>query len=73
MFVHSYVQEYPSVTSACRSQIMELLKNSIRAVLDRFGVLNVWRAPPIDILVAADHTHLVVRVSDQGTDSNDEC
>jgi hypothetical protein len=47
---------------------MELLKNSIRAVLDRFGVLNVWRAPPIDILVAADHNQLVVRVSDQGTE-----
>jgi signal transduction histidine kinase len=46
--------------------LIELLKNSCRAVLDRFGVLQAHSAPPIVLTVAANQSELVIRVSDQG-------
>ena len=46
--------------------LVELLKNSCTAVLNRYGVLKAYQAPPITVNVGADRDELVLRVSDQG-------
>jgi len=46
--------------------IYELLKNSMRAVVERFGTAGDAELPNIHVTVAACETHVAFRISDQG-------
>ena len=45
----------------------EILKNSIRAMLDRYTTLNIDDAPPIHVHISLyNHTTLIIRIEDSG-------
>jgi len=50
-----------------RSHIcFELLKNSLRAVVERFGVDNEDQFPPIKVVVVEGSEDITIKISDEG-------
>jgi len=46
--------------------VIELLKNSIRAIVDKFGVLDVDDAPPIVVTVSGNAAEVGLSIRDEG-------
>lgn len=46
--------------------IFELLKNSLRAVVERFGEDYEGEYPPIKVVVAAGKEDITIKISDEG-------
>jgi len=44
----------------------ELLKNSLRAVVERFGVENEGDFPPIKVIVVEGKEDITIKISDEG-------
>ena len=59
-----------NLTLACdwfRSHIcFELLKNSLRAVVERYGVENEDTFPPIKVVVVEGSEDITIKISDEG-------
>ena len=50
-----------------RSHIcFELLKNSLRAVVERFGTSDETRLPPIKVVVVEGNEDITIKISDEG-------
>jgi len=67
------VSPAPSLSFYCytktdeRSHIcFELLKNSLRAVVERFGVDNEDQFPPIKVVVVEGSEDITIKISDEG-------
>lgn len=55
------------LTTPFRSHIcFELLKNSLRAVVERFGVDNEDQFPPIKVVVVEGSEDITIKISDEG-------
>jgi signal transduction histidine kinase len=62
---HPFLQEY--IGADDRSHIcFELLKNSLRAVVERFGVDNEDQFPPIKVVVVEGSEDITIKISDEG-------
>jgi pyruvate dehydrogenase kinase 2/3/4 len=46
--------------------IFELLKNSLRAVVERYGVENEDHYPPIKVIVVEGQEDITIKISDEG-------
>lgn len=51
----------------------ELLKNSLRAVVERFGVENEEAFPPIKVVVVEGREDITIKISDEGGGDSQEC
>ena len=56
---------FPYILSHLQYIIGELLRNSVQAVMERFGDQSE-RLPPIEVLVCETPQHVIFRISDQG-------
>lgn len=56
------------MTHFCPMQHMlfELLKNSLRAVVERYGVENEDNYPPIKVIVVEGQEDITIKISDEG-------
>jgi C4-dicarboxylate-specific signal transduction histidine kinase len=62
---HPFLQLY--IETEDRSHIcFELLKNSLRAVVERFGVDNEDQFPPIKVVVVEGSEDITIKISDEG-------
>jgi pyruvate dehydrogenase kinase 2/3/4 len=57
---------FPYVPGHLSHIVFELLKNSLRAVVERFGPENEDRFPPIKIIVVEGKEDITVKISDEG-------
>ena len=46
--------------------MFELLKNSLRAVVERYGVENEDHFPPIKVIVVEGKEDITIKISDEG-------
>ncbi|TIA72385.1 hypothetical protein E3P91_02077 [Wallemia ichthyophaga] len=46
--------------------VFEIIKNSLRAVIERFGVDAEDQMPPIKVIVAAGNEDITIKISDEG-------
>jgi pyruvate dehydrogenase kinase 2/3/4 len=46
--------------------LFELLKNSLRAVVERYGVENEDDFPPIKVIVVEGKEDITIKISDEG-------
>ena len=46
--------------------LFELLKNSLRAVVERYGVENEDNYPPIRVIVVEGQEDITIKISDEG-------
>jgi pyruvate dehydrogenase kinase 2/3/4 len=46
--------------------LFELLKNSLRAVVERYGVENEDHYPPIRVVVVEGQEDITIKISDEG-------
>lgn len=58
--------EFMYVPSHLHHMLFELLKNSLRAVVDRFGDDIETTYPPIKIIVAKGNEDITIKISDEG-------
>ncbi|KAI4186396.1 MAG: hypothetical protein L6R41_003514 [Letrouitia leprolyta] len=57
---------FPYILSHLQYIIGELLRNSMQAVLERYGLHRVEKPPPIEVLVCEAPQHVIIRISDRG-------
>ncbi|KAF9455973.1 mitochondrial pyruvate dehydrogenase [Collybia nuda] len=57
---------FPYVPGHLSHICFELLKNSLRAVVERFGVDNEDRFPPIKVVVVEGKEDITIKISDEG-------
>lgn len=57
---------FPYVPGHLSHICFELLKNSLRAVVERFGVDNEDRFPPIKVIVVEGKEDITIKISDEG-------
>ncbi|KAL8953763.1 MAG: hypothetical protein Q9222_000380 [Ikaeria aurantiellina] len=57
---------FPYILSHLQYIVGELLRNSIQAVVERYGHLPNRRPPPIEVLICEAPQHVIIRISDQG-------
>lgn len=54
------------VPSHLNHMLFELLKNSLRAVVERFGMENEDEYPPIKVIVVEGNEDITIKISDEG-------
>lgn len=54
------------IPSHLNHMIFELLKNSLRAVVERYGVENEDHYPPIKVIVVEGQEDITIKISDEG-------
>ena len=54
------------VPSHLNHMLFELLKNSLRAVVERYGVENEDHFPPIKVIVVEGKEDITIKISDEG-------
>lgn len=52
--------------SSIQHMLFELLKNSLRAVVERYGVENEDHYPPIKVIVVEGQEDITIKISDEG-------
>jgi len=57
---------FPYVPGHLSHIVFELLKNSLRAVVERFGVDNEDSFPPIKVVVVEGKEDITIKISDEG-------
>lgn len=57
---------FPYVPGHLSHICFELLKNSLRAVVERFGVENEEAFPPIKVVVVEGREDITIKISDEG-------
>ncbi|KAF7311640.1 Protein-serine/threonine kinase [Mycena kentingensis (nom. inval.)] len=57
---------FPYVPGHLSHIVFELLKNSLRAVVERFGVENEDSFPPIKVVVVEGKEDITIKISDEG-------
>ncbi|KAF7315998.1 Protein-serine/threonine kinase [Mycena indigotica] len=57
---------FPYVPGHLSHIVFELLKNSLRAVVERFGVEHEDRFPPIKVVVVEGKEDITIKISDEG-------
>ncbi|KAK0554568.1 [Pyruvate dehydrogenase (acetyl-transferring)] kinase isozyme 2 [Tilletia horrida] len=58
--------EFMYVPSHLNHMLFELLKNSLRAVVERYGVENEDNFPPIKVIVVEGKEDITIKISDEG-------
>lgn len=53
-------------TTIQQHMLFELLKNSLRAVVERYGVENEDNFPPIKVIVVEGKEDITIKISDEG-------
>ncbi|KAL8711436.1 MAG: hypothetical protein Q9220_004094 [cf. Caloplaca sp. 1 TL-2023] len=57
---------FPYILSHLQYIVGELLRNSIQAVVERYGHLPSRPPPPVEVLICEAPQHVIMRISDQG-------
>lgn len=60
------VSRYDSADESSSHICFELLKNSLRAVVERYGVNNEDSFPPIKVVVVEGSEDITIKISDEG-------
>ncbi|KAL8944674.1 MAG: hypothetical protein Q9211_000485 [Gyalolechia sp. 1 TL-2023] len=57
---------FPYILSHLQYIVGELLRNSMQAVVERYGRFHTGKPPPIEVLVCEAPQHVIIRLSDRG-------
>ncbi len=64
--LYAAVSRYDSADESSSHICFELLKNSLRAVVERYGVNNEDSFPPIKVVVVEGSEDITIKISDEG-------